>query len=202
MFCCLTFYSKLLQRAVAGTAALLSYQGPTSEVTDEEESTDLSKYMEGCFVFMQQDGTKRTLHVRSETGMRAISELRQINGHADDWLPEILDPTTALQHLLAENRAHVVRQHGGMGKGATTDLDFLVAAELDYRRSPPKQTSGNPLDGKGTFDTTQDETQLPPTVPAKFNTPSKRRKSDRGSDKEEESERKPTKISKRDKGEA
>jgi hypothetical protein len=54
----------------------------------------------------------------------------------------------ALRKLITANRAHVVRQHGGMGKGATRDLDFVVNAELGLRSNPPQDTTeeaANPL---------------------------------------------------------
>jgi hypothetical protein len=49
----------------------------------------------------------------------------------------------SLGKLLTANRAHVVRQHGGMGEGATRDLDFVVNAELGLRSDPPQGTTGD-----------------------------------------------------------
>jgi hypothetical protein len=49
----------------------------------------------------------------------------------------------ALRKLITANRAYVFRQHGGMGKGATRDLDFVMNAELGLRSNPSPSTTGD-----------------------------------------------------------
>ncbi|KAJ4310639.1 hypothetical protein N0V94_008339 [Neodidymelliopsis sp. IMI 364377] len=128
------FVTKMLEKAVAGTAALMSHRGPVNEDMVDDEAMDFGTYLEGYFIFTTTDGKEHTLHINSSEGQEAIETLRRLNEVDDDWLPSTLAPSIALQRLLAQNRANVVRQHGGMGKGATSDLDWLVRAELEERK--------------------------------------------------------------------
>lgn len=117
------------------------------------------------------------MHIGSEEGKQAIAFLREINGFDDDWLPNTMDPSMALHELIAANRAHVVRQHGGMGKGATRDLEFLVSAELEYRRAPQDADKSAPFaaqEGTRVIDKGDiDSEQLPPApkTPTKVQVP-------------------------------
>jgi hypothetical protein len=103
---------------------------------------DMDTYMKGWFTFKQENGTEAMLHIGSTAGKKAIADIRLHNDFDEDWQPNTLDPIIALRNPITTNLAHIVRQHGGMGKGATRDLDFVVSAELGFRVNPPPTTGG------------------------------------------------------------
>jgi hypothetical protein len=121
----------------------MSHDGPTLKAMQETTSDIIYTYMKEWFTFRQEDGTETMLHVDSNAGKKAISDIRLYDGFDADWHPITLDPMVALRKLLTASRAHVVRQHGGMEKGVTRDRDFVVNAELGLRSNPPQDTTGD-----------------------------------------------------------
>jgi hypothetical protein len=120
----------------------MSHDGPTLK-TMHQTTGDMDTYMKGWFTFKQEDGTEATLHVGSTAGKKAIADIRLHNDFDEDWQPNTLDPIIAPRNPITTNLAHIVRQHGGMGKGATRDLDFVVSAELGFRSNSPQGITGN-----------------------------------------------------------
>lgn len=113
----------MLERADAGTAAPMSHQGPVTEDTDDN-TTDLSTYLEGYFVYSTVDGNSSFLHIECEEGKEAIVKLRALNGKDDKWKPKTLPASHALQRLLNQHRAQKVRQHGAPTQSSML-TDFL-----------------------------------------------------------------------------
>jgi hypothetical protein len=137
-----TLDRKMLDKAIGGTAALMAHGDVNDPDFDEEKhgaKKSLEDHCQGYFSY-KPEGSERTLllHINTKRGREAIQAYKSRFETAADWLPEFLSPQVALQRLIKSARAHVVRQHGGIGTAALSDLSAIVEQEVEERRIATK----------------------------------------------------------------
>jgi len=149
--------SKLIARAVSGTAAFMSHHGPHANGATGNEFDD---YMSNFFEH-KVHGVARLLNAASPEGKEAIESLRTSLDNPD-FTPNFMPPDEALRILLKTNRAQSVIPHGGLGKTATMKLDWLVQQELRERFDIRLDEQ---LDGVNKKDKTRDEDDVEVEAP-------------------------------------